>query len=294
MKSLRIGCVKYLNARPLIRGWAGEVTLDHPAALCAQLACGDLDVALVSSFEFLRNPIYRIVDNVSISSDGPVYSVVVAYPAENSTALSSQVLASSRTAISEIDEIELDQAAETSGNLLRCVLAEMKLHPRLVRGTDILSVGQADVSPASALRLKSHRRARLFIGDQAIRFRQKHADEFRFWDLGQEWEKIVNLPFVYALWLVRPEVVDAKTIADQSRTLRDKNLANIDKLIAEEKEFDREFCARYYRENLRFNFGKEEKQGLMEFHKRCVSLRLLPRNGLGFETWDLELARRCV
>ena len=40
---------------------------------------GELDVALVSSFEFLRNPIYRIVDDVSISSDGPVYSVVVAH-----------------------------------------------------------------------------------------------------------------------------------------------------------------------------------------------------------------------
>jgi chorismate dehydratase len=278
LKSLRIGCVKYLNARPLIYGWPGEVTLDHPAALCAQLARGDLDVALVSSFEFLRNPIYYIIDDVSISSAGPVYSVVVAQRGE----------------IAEIEEIELDQAAETSGNLLRCILAEMKLHPRLVRGTDILSVGQAGVSPASALRLKSHRLARLFIGDQAVRFRQKHADEFRFWDLGQEWKNIVNLPFVYALWLVRPEVVDAKTIADQLRALRDENLANIDKLIAEEKEFDREFCARYYRESLRFNFGKEEKQGLTEFHKRCVNLRLLPRDGLRFGAWDLELARSCV
>jgi predicted solute-binding protein len=59
LKSLRIGCVKYLNARPLIRGWPDNVAFDHPSALCQRLAKGQFDVALVSSFEFLRNPIYR-------------------------------------------------------------------------------------------------------------------------------------------------------------------------------------------------------------------------------------------
>ena len=82
---LRIGCVKYLNARPLIHGGEGDVDFDHPSALCNKLAAGKLDVALVSSFEFLRNPIYRIVDDVSISSDGPVYSVLVAHRGEIDT-----------------------------------------------------------------------------------------------------------------------------------------------------------------------------------------------------------------
>src|SRR5207245_9278609 len=116
LKSPRIGCVKYLNARPLIRGWSGNVTSDSPAALCAQLASGNLDVALVSSFEFLRNPVYRIVDDVSISSSGPVYSVIVAHQGE----------------ISQVEEIELDPAAETSVNLLRCLLAELNVNPRFV------------------------------------------------------------------------------------------------------------------------------------------------------------------
>ena len=111
MKSVRVGCVKYLNARPLIRGWPGNVEFDHPSALCQRLAKGQLDVALVSSFEFLRNPIYRIVDDVSISSDGPVYSVVVAHRGE----------------FSDIEEIELDPASETAVNLLRCLLAELGL-----------------------------------------------------------------------------------------------------------------------------------------------------------------------
>ena len=75
----RIGCVKYINARPLIRGWSGPIEFDHPAALCQRLAAAELDIALVSSSEFLRNPIYSIVDGVSIASRGAVYSVVVAH-----------------------------------------------------------------------------------------------------------------------------------------------------------------------------------------------------------------------
>ena len=165
-QSLRIGCVKYLNARPLIHDWPGNVVLDHPSLLCAQLARGELDVALVSSFEFLRNPIYKIVDDVAIASDGAVYSVVVAH----------------RGRISGVEEIELDSAAETSGNLLRCLLGEMKLPPRVV-----------------ARSTSSEKSAHLLIGDQAIRFRQEHGADFQYFDLGENWKKIAALPFVYAL-----------------------------------------------------------------------------------------------
>jgi chorismate dehydratase len=249
LNSLRIGCVKYLNARPLIRGWPGEVEFDHPSALCKRLANGELDVALGSSFEFLRNPIYQIVDDVSISSDGAVYSVVVAHRGE----------------ISQVDEIELDPASETAVNLLRCLLTELNLKPPFIH--ESTSRTTAD-------------RARLLIGDQAIRFRQKHAKDFRFWDLGEQWQKLVDLPFVYALWLIRPEVIDSKKIADRLRALRDENLAKLDELIADKKEFDYQFCSRYYRKHLRFSFGEKEKKGLQTFANLCAEHDLLPKRDL--------------
>ena len=253
MKSLRIGCVKYLNAHPLIRGWPDDVEFDHPSALCNRLTRDELDVALVSSFEFLRNPIYRIVDDISISSDGPVYSVVVAYQGE----------------ISKIDEIELDPASKTAANLLRCLLSEIGVNPHLIQSN-------RGVRPAVA-KSGLDRRAQLLIGDQAIRFRQTHTGEFEFWDLGEQWKKLTDLPFVYALWLIRPEVVDAKEIADRLRLLRDENLANLDELIAAEKEFDPQFCSRYYHEHLRFSFGEKEKEGLRVFANLCAKHRLLPK-----------------
>jgi chorismate dehydratase len=268
LKSLRIGCVKYLNAYPLIHGWDGNVDFDHPSALCNKLATGRLDIALVSSFEFLRNPIYRIVDDVSISSKGPVYSVVVAHHGE----------------IGQIEEIELDPASETSANLLRCLIAELGLNSRVVRRSSA-------VWPA-APELKTGRRARLLIGDQAIRFRQQYANQSSVWDLGEEWQKSFGLPFVYALWLIRPEVADPKQIANGLRALRNENLDNLDHLIPErvgevadpgfQKGLTREFLSRYYREHLRFSFGEKEKEGLRIFANLCIKHSLLPKRDLAF------------
>ena len=234
---LRIGCVKYLNARPLIHGWSGAVDFDHPAALCRKLELGDLDVAMVSSLEFLRRPIYRIVDKISISSRGPVYSVLVAH----------------REELSRIQEIKLDPASETSVALLRCLLAQRGLNPRLVLWHR---------HPADAT-------ARLLIGDQAIRFRKKHSD-YRLWDLGEEWKNAINLPFVFALWLIRPEIEKAKEIADALRRLRDHNLENLDDLVSTQSEISPASCRKYYREHLFFDFGEREKAGLREFHHHCL------------------------
>jgi len=280
---LRIGCVKYLNARPLIRGWPGDVDFDHPSALCQRLANGELNVALVSSFEFLRNPIYRIVDNVSISSDGPVYSVVVAH----------------RDDISAVEQIELDPASRTAVNLLRCLLAEVGLKPRLKRAVPGSTpkafgvvAGSLPQDGFAVANLPTTSNARLIIGDQAIAFRQKHAGEFQFWDLGEEWKKLTGLPFVYALWLIRPEVADAQQVATYLRAVRDENLASLDELIGEVVagggdpgsaiKFDREFLARYYRKHLRFSFGETEKQGLERFAELCANYGVVPRRDRTF------------
>jgi len=252
---LRIGCVKYLNARPLIHGWPGPVVLDHPAALCRKLAAGDLDVALVSSFEFLRNPIYRIVDKISISSDGPVYSVVVAHAGEDS-----------------FSNVELDPASQTSVALLQYLMRQRGLMFREVESAnDVLSpIGEGH--------------SRLLIGDQAIRFRRKFGDNYKYWDLGEQWKTVTNLPFVYALWLVRPEVTETTELAGKLRAVRDHNLQNIDRVIAEEREFDPEFCRRYYTSNLRFSFDRRDAEGLRQFANASAQLDLIPKREL-----DLQL-----
>ena len=234
---LRIGCVKYLNARPLIYGWSGAVDFDHPAALCRKLEDGDLNVALVSTLEYLRRPIYRIVDGVSISAHGAVHSVIVAHNED----------------LSRAQEIDIDPASETSVALLRCLLRQRGFNPRL----RIRNTGQRPVF-------------RLLIGDQAIRFRAEHGERYHYWDLAETWTKMTSLPFAFAFWLIRPEIKNAKEIADKLRALRDHNVASIDELALSQSEVSPKFCRKYYREHLFFDFGEREKAGLREFHRRCL------------------------
>jgi chorismate dehydratase len=241
--ALRLGCVKYLNARPLIHGWGGPVHFDHPSALCRRLAAGELDVALVSSFEYLRHPIYSIVDHVAIASDGPVFSVVLAHLGP----------------IEALREVVVDPASATSVNLLRCLLAGRSVTVRFVGGGEI-----------------SAERGLLLIGDQAIRFRQQSGSDHRFLDLGAAWKEKTSMPFVYALWLIRPDYAAKTEVAEALRSLGKQNLDHLDALVAVQPQADRAFCASYYRDCLRFVFGAAEKAGFKRFGELCAQQQLLP------------------
>ncbi|MEO5717456.1 MAG: menaquinone biosynthesis protein [Chthoniobacterales bacterium] len=242
--SLRLGCVKYLNALPLIHGWPGPVHFDHPSKLCRQLAAGELDVALVSSFEYLRHPIYSVVDQVAIASNGAVYSVILAHTGS----------------LAELREVVLDPASETSANLLRCLLGG--------RGIATEFVTHGELSPT---------RGRLLIGDQAIRFRQQAGERYRFLDLGAAWQEQTSHPFVYALWLMRPDFAEKQEVADALRLLAKDNLQKLEQVIATQPETERAFCEFYFRQCLRFSFGDSEKEGFQKFAETCVTQKLLAK-----------------
>ena len=197
-----------------------------------------MDVALVSSLEYLRRPIYRIIDGVSIAARGPVYSVVVAHEGP----------------LEAISVIERDTASQTSLVLLELLLRKRKIAPQIVR---------AGAHPGD------ESRAKLLIGDQAIQFRSKQGAKFEYWDLAEAWHEMTGLPFVFALWLIRPEVNNPHEIANRLRKIRNENLHKVDDLIAEQTDVSAAFCRKYYCEHLCFDFGHEEKAGLHEFHHLC-------------------------
>ncbi len=243
LPSLRIGCVQYLNARPLIHGWPGEVHFDHPSILCRELAAGQLDVALVSSFEYLRHPVYAVVDQLAIASHGPVHSVILAHLGPLET----------------LREVVLDPASETSVGLLRCLLGKRGITAKFV-----------DRGELSAIR------GQLLIGDQAIRFREQAGAEVQILDLGAAWRGATGLPFVYALWLIRPACPAREEVATALRALAEANLENLDRVIAAQPESKRAFCEFYFRQCLRFSLGEEEKRGFQKFAESCVEQNLLP------------------
>jgi chorismate dehydratase len=229
---LRIGCVQYLNSKPLIHGYTGTVTLEHPSSLARDLSAGQLDVALVPTFEVLEHPHYALVDDVAIASDGPVFSVILAY----------------RGDLRGIRSVKLDPASRTSQNLVRVVLAEFHgLYP------EFGAAGEAE----------------LIIGNQAIEYREQHARDRRIQvlDLGEEWKRCSGLPFVYALWAVKPDLPNLSEIADAFRALKHNGLANLEAIIAEDDTGTPEFRRRYLTEHIRFDLRDGEKRGIAQFRE---------------------------
>lgn len=239
LHSLRIGCVQYLNAKPLIHGYDGDVVLDHPSVLARELAAGRLDAALVPVFEALRDPHYSIVDGCAVACEGPVHSVVLAY----------------RGKLSEVRSIALDPASLSSVHLLKVLLAEFHgMKPEY----------------------REDGEARLLIGNQAIEFRAgTHEQPWQFLDLGEEWRRQTGLPFVFAVWALRPGIANVRTVADGFRALKVRGVANLDEIVSAEQVQDVAFRRRYLGEHIRYDLGEREKQGLALYRVLLAKWRLI-------------------
>ncbi len=244
----RIGCVRYLNSKPLIHGHDGEVSFEVPASLADGLHDGRLDVALSPIFELIAHPGYLVVDDVAIASRGAVYSVFIAYAGD----------------FDRLHTLYLDHDSRTSFNLQRVLLAEfhdLKPHCGPLPGgcpPEVLQPGQGA----------------LIIGDPAIEFRQRHGDRYRYFDLGQEWQRATSLPFVFAAWLVRPGTPEPEVLGERLRTWRRDGQTRVENIVAAEHRFPPELSRRYLTEFIRFRLGTEEKQAIREY------ARLLYKHGV--------------
>ena len=237
LRKLRIGCVKYLNSRPLICSYDGPVVFEHPSVLARMLAAGELDVALVPTFEVLRSPEYQIVDDVAVACDGPVFSVILAHHGK----------------LEEVRSVALDPASLTSANLVRVLLAEFRdLHPEFTEKGE----------------------ARLIIGNQAIEFRmeQESAGEWRVLDLGEEWKRCTGLPFVFAVWAMRPGI--SKAAADALRRLRRSGLMRVPELVEMEKFASVEVRQAYLTQHIQFGIGATGRAAISRYRE------LLAKHGL--------------
>jgi len=246
LHGLRVGCVQYLNARPLIAPYDGKVIFEHPARLADLLAAGEIDVALVPVFEALRQPDFPVADGVAIASRGPVYSVILAY----------------RGPLEEIRGVSLDPTSRTSNNLLRCLLAEFHgLRP--------------DFDFAENSQLEEHH-GRVLIGDHAIRFREEQRAGVACLDLGEEWLVRTGLPFVYAVWQIRPEVADPAAVAGALRAIKTAGLRRVREIGRLQHNFAPEFAERYLTTYIKFELSDCEKAALERFSALLRKHELIP------------------
>lgn len=232
LDSLRIGSVPYLNAKPLLFGIENRVILEHPSLLANDFIAGKLDVALLPVHSVIDRSDVFIANGISISSSGPVYSVFLAH----------------REEIKDISTIHLDPASRTSTNLIQVICRQF-----------------LKMSPVFSSEAPANDAARLLIGDQAIAFRREMDEGWHLVDLGEVWTNFTKLPFVYAVWVIRNTVTDAKEIAEELRDIKKRGVASLSEIIERLPAEQRPLAESYLNGYIRYDLGNSEKQAIELF-----------------------------
>ncbi len=253
---LRLGRIDFLNVLPIyypleagIIANPFEIVPGDPSRLNELCASAGLDISPVSSIEYARRAdLYHIVPELSISSTGEVKSVLLLsrIPVERLTG----------------KKVLLSAKSQTSVGLLK-VLCKLKygVEPRFETGSCLECFSEAALPEAC-----------LAIGDEALRLAASGLFPHVL-DLGAAWLEWTGLPFVFAVWVLRRDVVAEKNgqlpyAVEALLSSKKWGLANIGRIcelaaatgLMQIHEFEE-----YYR-CLKYDFNEPERGGLELFY----------------------------
>lgn len=173
-----------------------------PTTLIERLRAGSLDAALVSSIEAVREPGYAVAAGIGIACKREIRSV-----------------RAFRRRGTPIRTVGLDQSSATSVAMLRLLLA----HPH---AADVApGVTFAPIAPTRRPAELPHDLV-LLIGDHGL---AADAGDREIWDLGAEWRRWSGLPFVFAVWVMRPDADHAALLPVLQRAReRGRSLGAVD------------------------------------------------------------------
>lgn len=210
------------------------------------LSAGELDVAAISAAHFLahRDELVQLGD-VCITADGPVRSVLLVSPQPPSLLDGASIALTNHSA---------------SGKLLLAALLEqmMQVRPNYDVVEDALGAARSG-------------RPALLIGDDALIARGVCAPACVH-DLGEAWRRWTGLPFVFAVWAVRRDVLASRPdeVAALAAALADARAwgashrdAVIDAAVAA-RPFHRGLYADYFT-RLQYTLDDRAAQGLERF-----------------------------
>jgi len=261
---LRIGKINYTNLFPIFSMLekiadcsAYEFTEGVPSVVNRLLREGKIDVSPSSSIEYLRRATaYTLLDGHSISSFGPIRSILLFSTTPIETLDGLTVLTSSQS--------------ETSVALLDITL-------RKFYGLDCpLKSSHEPLSKAITSSSEY-----LLIGDDAMREARRQPG-LHIYDLADIWYKNTGLPFVFALWIARRDCcMNAPLLLERFRKDLDeakdqamKNLTAIARqsplipLLSEEEMVS-------YWKGISYDLNEEHKKGLQLFRKYAEELKLI-------------------
>jgi chorismate dehydratase len=256
-----LGVVPYLNAKPLVyaleKSPREDVTLvsEVPSRLAALLKQGDLDAALLSSWVCLAEPDLEPVPGLAIASEGPVQSIKLF----------------TKVHLSQVRRVALDTSSLTSVALTRILFQErFGLTPEYL-----------DHPPDLAAMLRAADAA-LLIGDPGLvqHFRATQGLDtpiFDVLDLGRAWTDWTGLPFVFAVWTARREVLST-SLPDILHQAHQESMALLPEIAAAESHrlgLPGEVCEYYLRYVIRYDLGERERAGLQRFGELARKVGIL-------------------
>ena len=243
--ALRIGCIRDLNAQPLVARLdrvlpAAERVFDVPSALAEQLAHERLDAALIPLAEYLRHPSYHLIAGLAIGCRGPAWSVKLL----------------SRCPWNRVRSIALDAASRTSAALaVRWIERQSGVAPQ------VESLRLADCPEQVATD------AVLLIGDRALV--QSPASFPHTIDLGVAWRQWSGCPMVFAVWAARKRHIAEQLAAPlgEAHRLARADLTAIATAAAAKLPIDRATCHAYLSRILCYQLGPAQRAGMLAYQR---------------------------
>ncbi|MFQ5876588.1 MAG: menaquinone biosynthetic enzyme MqnA/MqnD family protein [Acidobacteriota bacterium] len=255
MGHLRLASVPFVNAEPLIWGFTRgpyrgvfDVIRVAPPRIPELLRAGEVEVGLIPSIEYQRLGDARILPYLCVASKRRARSVYLA----------------SRVPLRRVRRIAVDENSRTSVALLKMILAH--------RG--IREVETIPRAPSLREMLRDSDAA-LLIGDAALTTDTRGL-EVR--DLAAEWFAITGLPFVFALWAVRPDAVlpDGARPFLESRKMGIANIPAIAREAAPRLRLKPATIEDYLRIDIHYHLASEESRALDLFFRQARELGLVP------------------
>lgn len=263
---LRVGMIDFTNG--LIPDYELELAgcekiYGLPATLNQKLRAGELDVSPVSSMEyFLNHTDYQILPSLCIRADSRAATVGVfsCYKPEEWGG----------------KKIYLTGASLTSIYLLKLLCkAYYEVKPNFVLQQPEC-VGRQPLSEV----LKQCD-GMLLIGDQAYNEQQNLQDDVTYFDLASAWRAWTDLPFVFALWIVRNSVARSRGLEINKIHSKFLNsiqlgLQNLDKICDRmSAQWVRVQLKEYFQSNLRYDLDSLGIAGLLRFRDELFNHKLI-------------------
>lgn len=255
----RLGQINYINSLPIslpidrgIVGIEAEVHYGTPQELNRGYAANSLDLGVMSAFFYLQSSGLKIFADLSISSSGPVGSVLFFSKAELRQGKSLKIAVSS--------------ASATSVNLLSILLKEEYKIEASFNYCPMPDLTARDIDGA------------LVIGDYALNVDASWSKISRRVDLGEWWSSRFNLPMVFAVWAARADWQNLHGAeCDRLANSLNESLAAglgtaFDQVVAEAAKRSRLSTSRlerYFRAELDFSFSSAHLAGLNRYKSLC-------------------------